>query len=270
MLPRLCILMDSYFLAAIGFWVVIGWALFAMQGKEMTTDMNFIYRIQHLEQTLGYAFQNIALLEQALTHRSYGPHHNERLEFLGDSILGMIIAKELFALFPDSPEGDLTRMRSVLVRETTLAELAREFKIGDCLLLGPGELKSGGSRRDSLLADAVESIIGAIFIDSNEHFEIVRHLVLKWFDKRLQAINPNVSQKDPKSALQELLQSQHKELPVYRIENIVGSDNNQVFEVSVTVQDIKMVFKGKGSSRRRAEQKAASSVLDYLANNTNQ
>ena len=166
----------------------------------------------------------------------------------------MIIAKELFAQFPDSPEGDLTRMRSVLVRETTLAELAREFKIGDCLLLGPGELKSGGSRRDSLLADAVESIIGAIFLDSNEHFEIVRQLVLTWFHERLLAINPSVSQKDPKSALQEYLQSQHKELPVYRI------------EISVVVQDIKQVFHGRGSSRRRAEQKAASIVLDYLRN----
>ena len=100
----------------------------------MTTDLNFIYRIQHLEQTLGYAFQDISLLQQALTHRSYGTRHNERLEFLGDSILGMIIAKELYAQFPESPEGELTRMRSVLVRETTLAQLAREFKIGDCLL----------------------------------------------------------------------------------------------------------------------------------------
>lgn len=232
---------------------------------SMLSESSFLYRIQNLEQTIGYAFQNVALLEQALTHRSYGPHHNERLEFLGDSILGMIIAKELFAQFPDSPEGDLTRMRSVLVRETTLAEMAREFKIGDCLLLGPGELKSGGSRRDSLLADAVESIIGAVYIDCQEQFEIVRHLVLTWFHERLQAINPNVSQKDPKSALQELLQSQHKELPVYRIENIIGTDNNQVFEVSVTVQDIKQVFHGKGSSRRRAEQKAANAVLDYLA-----
>ena len=232
----------------------------------MINDSSFLHRIQHLEQTIGYSFQNIALLEQALTHRSFGPHHNERLEFLGDSILGMIIAKELFAQFPDSPEGDLTRMRSVLVRETTLAELAREFKIGDCLLLGPGELKSGGSRRDSLLADAVESIIGAIFLDSNEHFEIVRQLVLTWFHERLLAINPSVSQKDPESALQEYLQSQHKELPVYRIENIIGTDNNQVFEVSVVVQDIKQVFHGRGSSRRRAEQKAASIVLDYLRN----
>ena len=231
----------------------------------MTTDLNFIYRIQHLEQTLGYAFQDISLLQQALTHRSYGTRHNERLEFLGDSILGMIIAKELYAQFPESPEGELTRMRSVLVRETTLAQLAREFKIGDCLLLGPGELKSGGSRRDSLLADAVESIIGAAFIDCNEQFEIVRHLVLRWFHDRLQAINPNVSQKDPKSTLQELLQSKHKKLPTYRIDNIVGSDNNQIFEVSVTVEDIKQIFRGKGSSRRRAEQKAATAVLEYLS-----
>ena len=230
----------------------------------MLTDSSYIHRIQHLEQTIGYAFHNISLLVQALTHRSYEHNHNERLEFLGDSILGMVIAQELYRLFPGRQEGDLTRMRSMLVRETTLAEIAREFKLGDCILLGPGELKSGGSRRDSLLADAVESIIGAVFLDSNEQFEIVRNLVLTWFKQRLQSINPNVAQKDPKSTLQELLQSQHKELPVYKIENISGDDNNQVFEVSVMVQDIPQSFFGRGSSRRRAEQKAASGVLDYL------
>lgn len=235
----------------------------------MTTDMSFIYRMHHLEQTIGYAFQDIALLEQAVTHRSYGPHHNERLEFLGDSILGMIIAMQLYAQFPSSPEGDLTRMRSILVRESTLAELAREFKIGDYLLLGPGELKSGGSRRDSLLADAVESIIGAIFLDCRESFEIVRHLVLSWFSSRLDVINPSVSQKDPKSALQELLQSQHKELPVYAITDIVGTDNNQIFEVTVSIKNLNKTFSGKGSSRRRAEQKAASAVLEYISKNAN-
>lgn len=232
---------------------------------NISIDSNFLFRIHHLEQTIGYAFQNVALLKQAVTHRSFGAHHNERLEFLGDSILGMIIAKELFSLFPNSPEGELTRMRSVLVRETTLAEIAREFHLGDCLLLGPGELKSGGCRRDSLLADAVESIIGAIFLDSKESFEIVRNIVLSWFHTRLQSINPSISQKDPKSVLQELLQSQHKELPIYKIDNIVGADNNQIFDVSVSIQDLKKTFKGKGSTRRRAEQKAASAVLDYLA-----
>ena len=124
--------------------------------------------LQDLETRLGYAFQNIELLEQALTHRSFGPLHNERLEYLGDAILGMIIAKRLYDLFPKSPEGDLTRMRSTLVRETMLAEIAREYGIGNCLRLGPGELKTGGARRQSLIADAVESIIGAMFIAENK------------------------------------------------------------------------------------------------------
>lgn len=232
--------------------------------KAMTADMSFIYRIHRLEQTIGYAFQNVALLQQAVTHRSYGPHHNERLEFLGDSILGMIIAKDLFSRFPDSPEGDLTRMRSVLVRESTLAEIGREFNLGECLLLGPGELKSGGCRRDSLLADAVESVIGAVFLDANECFETVRGLVLSWFDLRLKSINPGVSQKDPKSSLQELLQAMHKELPQYTIVKIDGSDNNQIFEVSVSIPGVDKVFNGEGSSRRRAEQKAAERMLQYM------
>ena len=186
-----------------------------------------VMELQNLELRLGYAFQNIALLDQALTHRSYGSVHNERLEYLGDSILGMVIAKDLYDRFPKCPEGDLTRMRSTLVRETTLAEMAREFGIGNCLRLGPGELKTGGFRRDSLIADAVESIIGAMFIDTNEE------------------------------------QSMHKPLPVYKVENIKGSDNDQIFVVSATVTGVPAMT-GEGPSRRKAEQKAAGLVLEYL------
>jgi ribonuclease-3 len=222
-----------------------------------------LIELQNLELRLGYAFENLELLTQALTHRSYGAVHNERLEYLGDSILGMIIAKELYDLFPKCPEGDLTRMRSTLVRETTLAELAREFGIGNALRLGPGEVKNGGSRRESLIADAVESIIGAMFIDSKEDFPRIRQVVLKWFDSRLKTIKPDVNQKDHKSTLQELLQSQHRSLPVYRIERVLGPENNQIFEISVAVDGVP-VFKGQGSSRRKAEQEAAGQVLDYL------
>ena len=143
----------------------------------MSEKINVI-ELQNLELKLGYSFQNLSLLNQALTHRSFGSIHNERLEYLGDSILGMIIAKDLYDRFPKCPEGDLTRMRSTLVRETTLAQLAREFGIGNCLRLGPGELKTGGFRRDSLIADAVESIIGAMFIDTNEDFPRVRQVDL--------------------------------------------------------------------------------------------
>lgn len=231
----------------------------------MGSTLNVI-ELQNLELKLGYSFQNIKLLDQALTHRSFGAVHNERLEFLGDSILGMIIAKELYDRFPKCPEGDLTRMRSTLVRETTLAQLAREFGIGNCLRLGPGELKTGGFRRDSLIADAVESIIGAMFIDDNENFARVRQVVLSWFDSRLATIQPNVNQKDHKSTLQELLQSLHKPLPIYEIVEIKGTDNDQIFVVSAKVEGIPAQL-GRGTSRRRAEQEAAGLVLNILEQN---
>ena len=231
----------------------------------MGSTLNVI-ELQNLELKLGYSFQNIKLLDQALTHRSFGAVHNETLEFLGDSILGMIIAKELYDRFPKCPEGDLTRMRSTLVRETTLAQLAREFGIGNCLRLGPGELKTGGFRRDSLIADAVESIIGAMFIDDNENFARVRQVVLSWFDSRLATIQPNVNQKDHKSTLQELLQSLHKPLPIYEIVEIKGTDNDQIFVVSAKVEGIPEQL-GRGTSRRRAEQEAAGLVLNILEQN---
>ena len=231
----------------------------------MGSTLNVI-ELQNLELKLGYSFQNIKLLDQALTHRSFGAVHNERLEFLGDSILGMIIAKELYDRFPKCPEGDLTRMRSTLVRETTLAQLAREFGIGNCLRLGPGELKTGGFRRDSLIADAVESIIGAMFIDDNENFARVRQVVLSWFDSRLATIQPNVNQKDYKCTSQELLQSLHKPLPIYEIVEIKGTDNDQIFVVSAKVEGIPEQL-GRGTSRRRAEQEAAGLVLNILEQN---
>ena len=232
----------------------------------MSEKINVI-ELQNLELKLGYSFQNLSLLNQALTHRSFGSIHNERLEYLGDSILGMIIAKDLYDRFPKCPEGDLTRMRSTLVRETTLAQLAREFGIGNCLRLGPGELKTGGFRRDSLIADAVESIIGAMFIDTNEDFPRVRQVVLSWFASRLQTIKPDVNQKDHKSTLQELLQSMNKPLPIYKVEAIKGTDNDQIFVVSATVDGVP-VQTGEGSSRRRAEQEAAGLVLDYFEKNS--
>ena len=231
----------------------------------MSEKINVI-ELQNLELKLGYSFQNLSLLNQALTHRSFGSIHNERLEYLGDSILGMIIAKDLYDRFPKCPEGDLTRMRSTLVRETTLAQLAREFGIGNCLRLGPGELKTGGFRRDSLIADAVESIIGAMFIDDNENFARVRQVVLSWFDSRLATIQPNVNQKDHKSTLQELLQSLHKPLPIYEIVEIKGTDNDQIFVVSAKVEGIPEQL-GRGTSRRRAEQEAAGLVLNILEQN---
>lgn len=220
--------------------------------------------LQTLETVIGYGFQNIAYLDRALTHRSYGAEHNERLEFLGDAILGLIIGKKLFDMFPQCPEGDLTRMRSSLVRETTLAAMAREFNLGDKLRLGPGELKSGGSRRDSLLADAVESMIGAMFLDTNQDYAIVNQVVLTWFKTRLAEISPNVNQKDAKSQLQELLQGEHKALPIYTVDKITGADNNQTFFVSAKIVGCAQLFQGSGTSRRRAEQAAARQALEFL------
>lgn len=225
---------------------------------------NIAFNLQPLELKIGFAFSDLKLLELALTHRSFCPVHNERLEYLGDSILGMIIAKKLYDKFPKSPEGDLTRMRSTLVREGTLAEIAREFNLGNYLKLGPGERKTGGSRRDSILADAVESIIGAMFIDTNEDFHRVQGVVLKWFETRLKTITPGENQKDPKSALQELMQSKRMALPKYVVDEISGSDNDQMFFVSVHIESIAKKFSGQGHSRRKAEQLAAQEALNFI------
>ncbi len=217
-----------------------------------------------LEKKLGYRFQQAELINLALTHRSANGEHNERLEFLGDSILSFVIADDLYHRFPKVNEGDMSRMRATLVRGNTLAELGREFVLGDYLKLGPGELKSGGFRRDSILADAVEAIIGAIYLDSD--IETVRGIVLSWYQTRLEAIKPGVSQKDPKTRLQEFLQGRRKPLPVYTVTNIKGEAHNQEFTVSCEVAGIGSPVIGKGTSRRKAEQAAAETALEQLTN----
>lgn len=221
-------------------------------------------QIQILEKRLGYQFVDAGHLDLALTHRSAHSQHNERLEFLGDSILSFVIADDLYHRFPKVDEGDMSRMRATLVRGKTLAELGREFGLGDYLKLGPGELKSGGFRRDSILADAVEAIIGAIYLDS--HFENVRHIILSWYTSRLEAIKPGISQKDPKTKLQEFLQGRRKPLPVYSVANIKGEAHNQEFTVSCEVTGIGDPVIGKGTSRRKAEQAAAELALEQLTN----
>lgn len=218
--------------------------------------------LKRLTNKIGYTFNNESLLIQALTHRSAKGDNNERLEFLGDSILGYVIARALFEKFPNSSEGELTRMRSTLVRGVTLADIGRDFKLGECLVLGPGELKSGGFRRDSILEDAIEAIIGAVFLDSE--MEVCRELVLTWFDSRLAAINPNISQKDPKTRLQEYLQGRKLDLPTYEVTKTTGQSHNQEFTISCTVQGIKKPVISTGTSRRKAEQSAAQKVLELL------
>jgi len=220
--------------------------------------------INRLEKRLGYNFVQSELLDLALTHRSANSHHNERLEFLGDSILSFVIADDLYHRFPKIDEGDMSRMRATLVRGKTLAELAREFDLGDYLKLGPGELKSGGFRRDSILADAVEAIIGAIYLDSD--IEAIRLTILNWYKSRLDSIEPGISQKDPKTRLQELLQGKRNPLPVYSVTKIKGEAHNQEFTVSCDVAGIGQLVIGKGTSRRKAEQAAAEQALEQLHN----
>ncbi|WP_445396397.1 ribonuclease III [Zobellella sp. An-6] len=219
-------------------------------------------KLNILQKKLGHSFGDETLLVRALTHRSAGSRHNERLEFLGDSILSMVIADALYHRFPKVNEGDMSRMRATLVREKTLAELAREFELGDYLILGPGELKSGGYRRESILADAVEALIGAIYLDTD--ITQIHALLLSWYDERLNDIQPGVEQKDPKTRLQELLQAKRKPLPTYTVVDVIGEAHNQKFTVHCLVDGLPEPVVGVGTSRRKAEQAAAEHALDTL------
>lgn len=218
--------------------------------------------ISRLSKQLGYEFSNPDLLLQALTHRSAKGAHNERLEFLGDSILGFVIAEALFNRFPNENEGELTRMRSSLVRGVTLAQLGRDFNLGEYLVLGPGELKSGGHRRESILEDCVEAIIGAVYIDSDQ--ARCKALILDWFASRLASIQPGSAQKDPKTRLQEYLQSRKIPLPTYEVIETTGQSHNQQFTVKCTTQKLDKAVISKGTSRRKAEQAAAQEVLALI------
>ncbi len=217
--------------------------------------------VEKLYQRINYKFNDAKHLELALTHRSAKGEHNERLEFLGDSILSLVIADALYHQFPKEQEGDLSRMRSTLVRGQTLAEIAKEFKLGEFLRLGPGELKSGGFRRESILADVVEAIIGAIYLDSDT--ETCRQVVLDWYETRLDAILPGVNQKDPKTQLQEYLQGRKLPLPIYSVVATKGQAHNQEFTLSCQVEGYKE-FIAKGTSRRKAEQTVAAITLEKI------
>jgi len=224
--------------------------------------MEPIKNLPRLCRTLGYSFNDMGLLIQALTHRSASNQHNERLEFLGDSILSIVISDALYHQFPKATEGDLSRMRATLVRGDTLAVIAKEFKLGDYLTLGPGELKSGGFRRESILADAVEAIIGAIYLDAD--LDTCRGLLLSWYKERLAGIQPGISQKDAKTTLQEYLQGLKKPLPEYHVVAVEGEAHDQTFTVECRIADLPQSVVGVGSSRRKAEQVAATQVLELL------
>ena len=218
--------------------------------------------LQRLEHTLGYNFRDRDLLELALSHRSCGAANNERLEFLGDSVLNQAITESLFHRFPDAREGELSRMRAALVKGETLAELARDFELGDYVRLGQGERKSGGRHRDSILADAVEAILGAMLLDSD--IATCSERVLDWFAGRLEAISPEQTGKDAKTLLQEYLQGRGQPLPDYQLERVEGEDHRQQFTVHCHIAALHGPLVGTGSSRRKAEQAAAQQALEKL------
>lgn len=215
-----------------------------------------------LIRAIGHQFTDPELLELALTHRSHGNKNNERLEFLGDSIVNFLIAEDLYQRFPQAREGQLSRLRARQVKGATLAEVAREFKLGDYLRLGSGELKSGGYRRESILADALEAVIGAIYLDAG--MDVVRQRVLSWFEPRLDAMTLSDTQKDPKTRLQEYLQSRQQPLPRYEVINVEGEAHAQVFTVECVIEQLDYRPLGIGSSRRFAEQEAAEKALQAL------
>lgn len=214
-----------------------------------------------LQASLGYQFKNIKLLTQALTHRSYSAAHNERLEFLGDSVLNMSISTRLYHFLPEVSEGDLSRIRAHLVREATLFNLGIKLGLNKCLLLGEGELRSGGKERPSIIADALEAVIGAIYLDAG--FAAAQDFVNKIFDSEFKSQSSSSSSwgKDPKTALQEWLQSCHLNLPQYTVKATSGAMHEQVFEVECLVAQLGISEMGQGMSRRIAEQAAAEKVL---------
>jgi len=211
----------------------------------------------------GHAFADGALLAQALRHRSAGGPHNERLEYLGDALLNLIVAEQLFQRWPRADEGAMTRARAELVRESTLAGIARGLDLGTRLTLGPGEMKSGGHRRDSILADALEAVIAAIYLDAG--FDVARLAVLPWFEPLLAALPPlHQVGKDAKTRLQEWLQARQRPLPVYTLVEESGEEHDKRFRVACAVADPPLSTEGEGSSRRAAEQDAAAAALARL------
>jgi len=212
----------------------------------------------------GHVFADGGLLAQALSHRSAGSPHNERLEFLGDALLNLIIAEQLYARWPKADEGAMTRARAELVRESTLAAIARKLDLGSRLNLGPGEMKTGGHRRDSILADALEAVIAALYLDGG--IEACRSTVLPLFEPLLAALPPlHQVGKDAKTRLQEWLQARQRPLPVYVLLEESGDEHDKRFRVGCTLSDLNIATEGDGTSRRTAEQAAAEAALQRIA-----
>lgn len=214
------------------------------------------------QQRIGYKFQDISLLELALTHRSFGPQHNERLEYLGDSIFNAVVSILVYRALPDLPEGQLSRIRSNIVKQSSMYEMALKLGFSACLRLGEGEAKSGGAKRVSILADALEALVGAIYLDGG--FEKVERLTQGWLgDITIDASMPQLT-KDAKTQLQEWVQARKLPLPSYSVISIVGASHNQTFDVQCAIPSLKVVERGLGSTRRTAEQQAAEATLNRL------
>ncbi len=218
--------------------------------------------LAELERHLGHAFTDPEIARQALTHRSFGAPHNERLEFLGDSLLNCAVATLLYERFPALPEGDLSRLRAALVNQASLSEVALRLGLGERLRLGEGELKSGGFRRPSILADAVEALLGAVYLDAG--FDAVRRAVEHLLAERLERAERKPVAKDPKTALQENLQGRKLALPRYTVLKVEGEAHDQTFTVECRVEELGFAAEGRGASRRSAEQAAAEAMLSKV------
>lgn len=214
-----------------------------------------------LRKRLGYTFRRPELFAQALTHRSYGAQHNERLEFVGDAVLNCVIAATLYERFPDIPEGELSRVRASLVNRDMLADVARRSGLGEAIRLGEGEQRSGGPDRPSILADALEAVIGAVFLDGG--FDAARDTVDRVFDEVLRDVDPAALGKDPKTRLQEWLQGRRLPVPEYAITGVSGEAHAQIFTAECRIASLGLVTQGSGNSRRAAEQAAAEAA--YVA-----
>jgi len=215
-----------------------------------------------VSKSIGYSFRQPALLQQALRHRSAGAPHNERLEFLGDSLVNLMVAESLFSHWPKADEGALTRARANLVRESSLATIARQLDIGEKIELGSGEMKTGGHRRDSILADTLEAIVAAIYLDSD--FETCRSTILPWFEQQIRDIQPGKVEKDAKTRLQEWLQSKQLARPDYQLIESLGEDHARIFIVSCSIPSLELQEQAEGSSLRLAEMAAAEKIMFKL------
>jgi len=232
--------------------------------RQLQFDYQYLIScMDKLQKNISYQFNNIDLLKQALTHRSVSKNNNERLEFLGDSILGCVISHELYLRFPLVDEGQLSRLRSSLVRGQTLAKLAKTLNLSENLVLGQGELKSGGFRRESIQADAFEAILGAIFLDSD--YLTVSAVILGLYDGLLNEASPDDSLKDFKTQLQELLLKKGRSLPMYELIKTKGQDHNAVFYVSCHIKEFNLTVEENAKSIKRAEQACAESILGSLS-----